>query len=324
MAHWRPMMWVRRLHLYLGLFLFPWACLYGATAFLFNHPSAFADATVHSFAAAELAGTEMEDAPSAEGLARQVFAALEKRKPEGAYWRLENAADAKWGREFAFATAKGEAGRPISLLFDLQHGGGTIRIGKPAAEKPVETKAPFAVGSAQSRRGGRGPGGGNPERPNRGGDRLELDRPYPERIKAAAVNLLAKRGISASEVTVTSVPPVQFTIDADGALWRASFDPLLGGVEGKPAESKTANELSWRGFLLRLHTAHGYPASTTPKWFWAAIVDAMAFVMVFWGVSGIMMWRQLKAERRTGWALLTASAAVATALAIGMHGALAG
>ena len=55
----RVMHTIRRLHLYLGLFLLPWSILYGVTGFLFNHPTAFADAPTASFGRSELTGTPM-------------------------------------------------------------------------------------------------------------------------------------------------------------------------------------------------------------------------------------------------------------------------
>jgi hypothetical protein len=48
----------------------------------------------------------------------------------------------------------------------------------------------------------------------------------------------------------------------------------------------------------------------------------MAFVMVFWAVSGLFMWWQIKAVRGWGAVVLAASAAVATLMALGMYGAL--
>jgi hypothetical protein len=45
----------------------------------------------------------------------------------------------------------------------------------------------------------------------------------------------------------------------------------------------------------------------------------MSFVMVFWGVSGIFMWWQLKATRSWGFLVLLLSIAAATALGFGMH-----
>src|SRR5215207_11158507 len=75
----RVMHVVRRTHLYLGLFLLPWAVMYGATGFLFNHPSAFADAPTATFGASELAGTPMEAVPKPAEVAGRVVAALNDR-----------------------------------------------------------------------------------------------------------------------------------------------------------------------------------------------------------------------------------------------------
>ncbi|AWM39993.1 hypothetical protein C1280_25300 [Gemmata obscuriglobus] len=55
---------VRRTHLYVGLFLFPWAILYGVTGFLFNHPTVLADAPTAHFSRADVVGTPLEFAPT--------------------------------------------------------------------------------------------------------------------------------------------------------------------------------------------------------------------------------------------------------------------
>jgi len=140
------------------------------------------------------------------------------------------------------------------------------------------------------------------------------------RVKAAVPVVLERLGLPAGEVAGTSVPNLRFPVEADGATWTATCNPLAGSVTGKPAE-EVAEPLSTRRFLLRLHTAHGFPGAPGPRWYWAIIVDAMAAVMVFWGLSGLLMWWQIKATRGVG-LLLTLSAALATVLVLGMHAAL--
>ena len=85
-----------------------------------------------------------------------------------------------------------------------------------------------------------------------------------------------------------------------------------------------SNEVTWRRYLLRLHTAHGYPVQRNTRWYWAIAVDAMFATMTFWGLSGVLMWWQIKRTRLIGAACLILSAVVATWLAIGMHTQLAG
>jgi hypothetical protein len=136
--------------------------------------------------------------------------------------------------------------------------------------------------------------------------------------------ILERTGYPAGEVSVTSVPELTFRVSAGGTVWTANYNPMTGSVTGKPADAETAPELSARRFLLRLHTAHGYPGEPNARWFWAVIVDVMAAVMCFWGVSGLFMWWQIKATRRAGAVVLVLSAAAATALGFAMHQAMTG
>src|SRR5205085_286342 len=104
----RVMHAVRRGHLYAGLFLLPWVVLYGVTAFLFNHPTAFADQPAKSFDKSDLKGTPLESVPAAKELAAQVVEKLQARAPEGTTYTLVEPDRAKFTREFAFATAKAD------------------------------------------------------------------------------------------------------------------------------------------------------------------------------------------------------------------------
>lgn len=327
--HKRVIHLLRRGHLYFGLFLFPWAILYGVTAFLFNHPSAFSDQPTVTFGADALTGTPMESLPTpAEQAALVVERLNEKQSPATPY--ALGVGEVKYAREFAFATVKA-TGRTISLLFDVKNGGGTIRSteDKPKAAPPP--KAPFAVGSGSPPAGRGGAGGGGPKSPRgRESEGIKLDSPLHERVKAAVPAVLLATGSATrdeftdADITVTSVPDLAFPVVADGRTWDAAYNPMTGSVAGKPAEWDEKPELSARRFLLRLHTAHGYPGETNARWYWAVVVDAMAFVMCFWGVTGLIMWWQIKATRRIGAVVLTLSAVAATALGVAMRNAMTG
>ncbi len=318
---------VRRAHLYFGLFLLPWAVLYGATGFLFNHPTAFSDSPTTSFGAGEVEGTPMESVPAPAEVAGQVVAALNTRAKDGPTYSLVEPEKAKWTREFAFATAKAD-GQEVSILFDVTKPGGTVRAKQAAPPAKVAEPAPFAVGGAKGGgtkggKGGRGEKGGAPPT-SRAGDALALDSPLHERVKAAVPVVLERTGFPAGEVTVTSVPDLSFQMSDGAKVWNVSYNALAGTVSGSPTDAApTPDELSTRRFLTRLHLAHGFPGSTNAKWFWAVVVDAMAFVMVFWGVSGVFMWWQLKATRKLGFVILLCSIGAATALGFGMHDLLA-
>jgi hypothetical protein len=311
----RAMRAIRRLHLYFGLLLFPWAVLYGVTAFLFNHPSAFADAPTTTFGPDALAGTPFEDRPTASEMAEVVVARLNVAQKPATPYVLSG--EAKFTREFAFATVKA-ADRTVSVLMDVKAGSGTIRS-QPNRERPEPEKPPFVADRTES-------DGNRTARPltRNKWDGFKLANPMHERIKASIPAVLERYGFPSGDVTVTSVPDIQFPILADNRVWVATYNPMTHALSGASVAPKPESELSVRRFLLRLHSAHGYPGEMTAKWYWAVVVDVMAFVMCFWGLSGLAMWWQLKSHRKLGFALLATSAIAATALGYAMHAALTG
>jgi hypothetical protein len=309
--------WIRRGHLYFGLFLAPWALLYGVTAFLFNHPTAFSDQPTATFGAAAIAGTPLETPPAPDALAARVVAELNAVQKPATPYRL--AGPAKFGpREFAFATVRAD-GQTVSVLVDIRTGGGTVRAA-PNRERAEGEKAPFATGSAR----GRSPGGPPRADAPRAGDAILLDDPIHERIRAAIPTILERTGFPAGAITVTSVPDLVFPIAVGERVWTATYNPMTGAVGGAPADVGTETEFSPRRFLLRLHLAHGYPGEVNGRWFWALIVDLMAFALCFWAMTGLILWWQIKATRRLGAILLALSAAAATLLGFLMHAMLAG
>jgi hypothetical protein len=162
--------------------------------------------------------------------------------------------------------------------------------------------------------------GANPASRASAGGPPALADPLHERVKAAVPAVLERTGFPTGEVTVTSVPDLSFLMSDGSKTWRVTYNALTGTVSGAPADSAPPpEELSTRRFLTRLHLASGYPGSTNTKWFWAVLVDAMALVMLFWGVSGLFMWWQVKSTRAPGFVVLLASAAAALALGFGMH-----
>ena len=197
----------------------------------------------------------------------------------------------------------------------------------PARERREAEKAPFAMGGGAGGRGGRGSGKrGGPSRGDASGPSsgLRLSDPLHERVKAAVPTILERTGFPAGEVTVTSVPDVVFPVEAGGRVWTATYNPMTGGVSGRPAGEKPEADLGWRQFLLGLHKAHGYPGEANGRWWWALFADAMGLTMCFWGLSGLVMWWQVKATRKAGAVVLVLSAAAATALGFAMHAAMTG
>jgi hypothetical protein len=257
----------------------------------------------------ELAGTPMEAVPKPAEVAEQVVAAPNDRAPVGRPYSLVEPEKAKYTRDFAFATVTAD-GTDVSLLFDVNTPRGTVRSKAVAAPVPKAVeKAPFAVGGPRTIAPP-----ASPARP------LRVTDPLNERVKAAVPVVLERTGFPTGDVTVTSVPDLSFLMSDGAKAWRVTYNALTGvSADAAPPPE----ELSTRRFLTRLHLASGYPGHTDTKWFWAVLVDATAVVMVFWGLSGLFMWWQVKATRRWGFVVLLLSAAAATALGFGMHEVLA-
>ena len=310
----RIMQFVRRTHLYVGLFLFPWAILYGVSGFLFNHPTLFADAPTSSFQRADVAGTAMEDIPSPHDQAAAVLAALnEQKRPDSPF--LLGTGEARYATRDSFiATVKADR-RTFFVVFDPKTASGTIRETTPG--RTAEEPAPFATGKADAPRQ-RGMGMMGPMKHDHSG--VKVTDSVPDRLKAAIPTLLQRKGFPAGEVTITTSPDIKFPVEAAGKTWTATFNPLTTSVTGTAGQDQS--DLTVRGFLLRMHLTRGYPGEYNTKWFWAVGVDAIALTLCFWGLSGLFMWWQIKATRTPGLIVLLVSAAAATTLGVSMYGLL--
>ena len=288
----RVMHRVRRLHLFLGLFLLPWVLLYGVSGFLFNHPTAFPDQPTRTFGPEEVRGTPLEGLPTPANMAEEVVAALNEK---GGSHRVVRPDEAAFSRNRVLVNARGK-GVDHSVVVDLDDGTGRVRS-KQAVE--TEKPAPFAAQSG-----------------------IRTPKPLADRLQTGTPAVLRNMGLDADEATAPgTLPDLTFFMESDGQLWKVTYQSQRGSVGGRPADASSGG-LSTRRFLTQLHLAREYPSGVGVRWFWAVAVDAMAFIMVFWAVSGLFMWWQIKAVRAWGAVVLLVSAAVATLMAVGMHGAL--
>ena len=312
-------MWIRRIHLFSGLFMLPWVLLYGFTALLFNHPTVTIDSQtqINNFAL-------NEKLPAASTLAQlAVLSAQEKLESVDGAETIEyiNPASAVYTRK-AFGTLE-NAVTNLSLVLDLNSGSGYLRqrAKKPEVEA-IPTDTPQTLKSGLS---------------------VTIDKDPIEQFRQAVRSLLDDHEFNPEDMTVRTFPTVEFDALVDGRRQRVRFSytpsrgrPSRADSEGNPAGDETGGpkreyagkldivgnnprDLSLRSYLLRLHMAHGYPVQKNHRWFWAIAVDLMFASMVFWGLSGVVMWWQIKRTRRIGLLLLIGSALVATWLASGRH-----
>ncbi|MBX3469860.1 MAG: PepSY domain-containing protein [Planctomycetes bacterium] len=275
---------VRRVHLYSGLFLVPWVLLYGVTAFLFNHPRAFADAPTIAVGDAGLARL-----PAADVVAASVVEALVEAAPGRT---IALAGEPRYGHAVAWRVEAD--GAEHLVIVDPAGEGALIRS---SARRAAPSDPPFEVPHV--------PAG-------------------PEAFAAATAtvgSLVTAAGLTGGQVKPRNVPDLLLDVTIDGEHHRAAYDLRTGAVTLRPAAG-AGRELSARAFLTRLHLAHGYPPRLEARWLWAVIVDVMAAAMCVWAVTGLVMWAQMRALRRPGALALIAGVASAVALGAAMLVAL--
>ncbi len=283
----RPMLLLRRAHLFSGLFLAPWVLLYGATAFVFNHHAAFADARERELSAAERARLLPAGAPDAAALADALLAALRERAPE-----LERC-------------------DPSPRLL-----GRFVFQGNGASERHTLTLEPD--GSRGAWRAG--PAAPEPEPPAflAGLDAAALEGWVP---RAEAQALLSELAAADVRPRLRDAPRLAFGVREGERRWVVEHDPADGALRARPAEEAGASDPL--DLFLHLHTTHGRTGKSGAPRAWSWVVDAMALAMVGWALSGLAMWWQAPRLRRAGALVLVVCAALATWLGVGMAGALA-
>lgn len=311
------LMLVRRSHLYFGLLLVPWALLYGITAYLFNHPTHFSSNETRTVLAKQSLATSLGVSnwdPSYR--ANMVLLELQKRfEKDNRKIDLLNAPTPKFQGKTVSASFDWED-KTYSLSIPIDSIRVPVRVTPKRKELAASKKAFFEVEGA---RGGSDSGRGRTgqsrspnsipvdtptsETPSR--SPLRIDEDLTEKCRSyvaeLATNLDPQIQVNSSEIKISAVPELVFETLADGERWECKHNALSGSVSTRVVGSNTiGSDFSWRRFLLRLHTAHTYPSEGGVRWYWAVVVDLMAFVMVFWGVSGIVMWWQIKSTRRFG------------------------
>ena len=312
-------MWLRRIHLYSGLFMLPWVLLYGFTALLFNHPTYMSGATT-TYESLNLGEETLNSLPVASDVAAQVVAAAQAKLKGGSSTQtieLINPANASYTRQ-AFGSFETDEANG-SVIVDLNSGNGYLRK-REKAEKSEESnekkdeKKPASLEDTL---------------------KLTLEENPTISLKDGLAKVLTDKKIETEKLTFRGIPTIEFDALVDGQRKRMRF-ANQGSRRGRGRSSEdekpkstyqgslsivgsNPREMNMRSYLLRLHMAHGYPVEKNSRWFWAIAVDLMFASMVFWGLSGVVMWWQIKRTRRIGFIVILLSAGAATWLAFGMH-----
>ncbi|MBT3268438.1 hypothetical protein HN371_14880 [Candidatus Poribacteria bacterium] len=277
----RAMKLLRRVHMYLGLAVFPWVLLYGVSGFLLNHPRAFPDHEVRQVAASHLADTALQSFPAPEEIA--TLAVAELGVADGRY------TNARYVNDAVFETHVD--GRRVDMAVTPTGDSGIVRF----LRVPPDRSTPF-----------------------NGTRRLDLDEGTRRVAQQAAVEVLGRMGVKTDEAHMRWGPQIEFDVQADGRPWRVRYNLGTREVSAFPVEGWPGIS-SLREYLLRLHFSHTFPTQANTRTLWAIMVDVIAIGMAVWVLSGLLMWWQMRVVRVTGAVVLGVSAIWASGLALLMY-----
>lgn len=275
---------VRRAHLYAGLFLLPWVFLYGITGALFNHQSLLPEVKLHSVSPEKTLGSPLDDFPSPAALAEAVTMELQKAAPESDI-QLLSEPQAAYNNEMIFKVPQSE-------------GHLTVHINPTTKQARVAEHSP------------------NPESEQRllaDIKNIQLsENPY-QLGRASVAKILEQAGFdSTSSVQPQGWCKLNYLAEIDGEPARITYVLRDGHIDANRYDGNDG--MSPRQFFMRMHTTHGQPPSWNGRMAWSLILDAMAIAMVSWAITGIVMWWQLKRLRRIGGIVILASLCLAVYL----------
>lgn len=262
---------VRRIHMYLGLFLVPWLFIFGISGVLFNHPNIGEKVQGRPVPAPVLESKTGFTAWDARGLAQQIVATLNAQNANVGY-QLDNAVVPEFHGP-ALLSAEYDQGRHTALV-DVGRGRAFI-ITREA--RPGSGDAPFK-------------------------QHLEIEGRSVKDVEGQVSGLLASLDLDARaplKANPRIAPELRFAMrDASGEAYHVTYDAGTAKLSGRPARSWSPVGMSQ--LLTLLHTTHHYTPKVGFRWAWAFFQDILGLAMAFWAISGMAMWWQLKATRIAG------------------------
>ena len=267
----RAMKWIRRIHMCLGLFMFPWVFLYSITGFLLNHPGAFPDHEIRKVDSQILEDTELDGLPAPDEAARGLLHSLAEMAGtslEG--YKIIHPERARYSHQGMFNTT--QSGKRYQLALHPNERSGKLHI------RPVEPRRKTPLGSVQS---------------------LQQSDLTHQRLRARATAVFRRLGIPAKNVYMQWGPLLEFQMTDGDQTWIVNYNLSNQNIGARPREGWPGIS-SIRQYLLRLHLTHTFPTETGSRTFWAIMVDAVAACLVLWALSGLLIWWQRKNLRLAG------------------------
>lgn len=294
------LMLVRRVHLYSGIFMFPWVLLYGFTGWFFNHPRMFTGDQVTSFRAADLPAETLTLLPTAEETASAVVEEMNFQSfmSEGPVIELTPSRAARYTGFLSYSVDGDQQSHQISV--NPNTGDGEIRTTFTKTDLSADQTDPNPLASIRS---------------------VRVKKDASSLVQESLPSVIEAVGLEGDRARPgRRSAKLVFSAEVDEVPCVVTYNLANGSVSAVREDQPPTMEA--KSFLQRMHLARTYSPSFDTRWVWALVVDAMFLSMVFWGVSGLMMWWQVKRTRLFGGGVLLASLVFAAVMAINMHDSL--
>lgn len=279
---------VRRLHMYLGLLLFPWILLFGISGVLFNHPEIGRDIDDRRISGEQLSALTDFRPWEPDALARKVVEQLNAGSPSPYVLDEGSPAFSGWP---IFIAPGGDGGRHV-LILNLESGNATLARHAPHPKAP---EAPFA------------------------GAAIDLPEYRMAAVQEQVKELLPRLGVDAAgalRAHPKTSPELRFRMrDADARSWNVTYNLGTGRLDGRLDDA--AARPRFVEVLEKLHTTHHYPVHGGMTWLWALFADITGITLVLWALSGLAMWWQMKPTRVVGAVGIAVALAVAAVVMSG-------
>jgi hypothetical protein len=274
-ARGKVLKFVRRAHMYAGLVMLPWVLFFGLSGMLFNHPNVGEDVEGQRVPAQELEKVGGVRPWQAQVAAARVVEALNAQSLQGARgpYRLDESFESSF-EGVTLLSAPAPDGRYL-LLLDMERAAGVLVTRK---------RRPSPEGSAF------------PE------TQLELPELSTRDLEDKLQGLLRELNLPALEALRAHpkiAPELRLRVrDEGGQLWNLTYNTSSGELKGR--RSDAFPNIGITQLFAKLHTTHHFPMRVGATFFWAVFEDLLGLIMVFWGLSGLVMWWQMKPTRTAG------------------------
>ena len=271
----RMMRILRRIHMYLGLFMLPFVLIYGVSGFLFNHGQVLAPYDIRRLGS-EPGQRILETLPQPAALADTILQRLTEELPDRTF-SMTDPADARYTVTMGFRTHEGDVRH--HLVFEAENWTAEIHSAtpKPKVKTPLGDLKKLNIGSA-----------------------------LRDSVIKVAESIYQTHDQPTGRVDHQWGPQLRFDVESNEESWTMFYNL---GNRAIWAHSATGTEgrNTGRDYLLGLHLAHTYPIHPNVRTAWAVMVDLMSVTMILWAITGGAMWWQMRNVRRSGTILLIIS-----------------